>query len=218
MIPPTRTLGVALSALCPSPRCLWRQQQPWRSWYASATVSCLLTEVWDAASMNGVENDPLREQRLFQAGLMKSQFFCTLMHSNFYFCPCFLRLSYISEFEHSSTVLSWLLRWASATTSTFTAGTHVVSWAMCGLQVLLRWACAMISAFAAGTTNARTDVELKEALMTKLKPCPTFRYAPLAAHAQVGRNGNGSKKGKGNASANANGKGEYALGCSRPGE
>mmetsp|Transcript_11428 Transcript_11428/g.29770 ORF Transcript_11428/g.29770 Transcript_11428/m.29770 type:complete len:737 (+) Transcript_11428:2-2212(+) len=54
--------------------------------------------------------------------------------------------------------------------------------------VLLRWACAMISAFAAGTTNARTDVELKEALMTKLKPCPTFRYAPLAAHAQsVGR-------------------------------
>ncbi|KAF5827151.1 Vps16, C-terminal region-domain-containing protein [Dunaliella salina] len=51
-------------------------------------------------------------------------------------------------------------------------------------KVLLRWACAMISAFAAGTTNARTDVELKEALMTKLKPCSTFRYAPLAAHAQ----------------------------------
>jgi hypothetical protein len=43
----------------------------------------------------------------------------------------------------------------------------------------------MISSYAAGTSNAHSDTELKEALMAKLKPCSTFRYAPLATHAQV---------------------------------
>jgi len=44
----------------------------------------------------------------------------------------------------------------------------------------------MITAFAAGNNHAQSDAQLKDALMAKLKACPTFKYAPLAAHAQVG--------------------------------
>jgi hypothetical protein len=55
--------------------------------------------------------------------------------------------------------------------------------------VAMQWAAAVISAAAAGrgTAGSLSDVELKDHLMTKLRGVPGVRYAPLAAHAQVGR-------------------------------
>lgn len=52
---------------------------------------------------------------------------------------------------------------------------------------MLRWASAVITSYAAGssTSVAHGDAELKAQLMAKLRTCPGFRYAPLAAHAQV---------------------------------
>lgn len=53
--------------------------------------------------------------------------------------------------------------------------------------VLSQWACAKISAAAAGqgAGGQQGDAEIKEELMPKLRTCPTIKFAPLAAHAQV---------------------------------
>jgi hypothetical protein len=54
--------------------------------------------------------------------------------------------------------------------------------------VAMQWAAAVISAAAAGkgAAGAVSDSEVKDHLMTKLAGCPGVRFAPLAAHAQVG--------------------------------
>ncbi|GIL65103.1 hypothetical protein Vafri_18928 [Volvox africanus] len=55
-------------------------------------------------------------------------------------------------------------------------------------QVLVQWACAKISAASAASGSPVDDEQLKDAIVAKLKCCPSVRYAPLAAHAlAVGR-------------------------------
>mmetsp|Transcript_12464 Transcript_12464/g.35002 ORF Transcript_12464/g.35002 Transcript_12464/m.35002 type:complete len:872 (-) Transcript_12464:151-2766(-) len=46
--------------------------------------------------------------------------------------------------------------------------------------VLTHWACAKIAA-----ANQRTDAELADQLLEKLRQCPHIRFAAIAAHAQV---------------------------------